>query len=525
MIRIVNSRSISHLTRFLRVASRTLLTPLPVQEPSKNLPDEAKSVVISKLLGDFILAFTKETQMSYDHKGADSDKSTRRIASSDLAPSSVSFHESLIVSTSVFKESEQNEDIEISSVDKLSNDPSAYWPMSNDFSYDSFSSLTDITPCNLSKVSLNDHSLSNNYDTSLCDNSVSADETEVEILPVLSEIIPCISSSDKVVSTLNGSQSSILANKTQCDNFSNDLVDSELCQSITDDVSSDYSQAEATKPSMVSVEFSTVSNSNLVFDKMISDSNYISSMISSKNLKNSLTSSCSIYSSSSLGNLSESMTSSGISSGSIMCSSYASGSIVSSASSTSVLEDANKCEKDSVSNISVHEKSTKVNALKSSSRQCSVNDDIENVGDIPTIIRETGSSNKSGGPAEIDHGLAEISIDDGSKSGFNAVSSKELLEESLKSNPSTDEAVPTNERTKQDVYVEMEIFRLFLSSAKETDMEDILGLHQSIYDSSGLFLEPLKRGGRRTPNTSPHGSPGRHRRSADKFHSQRYLIF
>ncbi|XP_018026863.1 uncharacterized protein LOC108682243 [Hyalella azteca] len=52
--------------RFLRSASRTLHLPISVQSPSKNLPEEARAVVISKQLGDFIMAYTKETQTHHD---------------------------------------------------------------------------------------------------------------------------------------------------------------------------------------------------------------------------------------------------------------------------------------------------------------------------------------------------------------------------------------------------------------------------------------------------------------------------
>ncbi|KAF2353646.1 Tubulin-tyrosine ligase/Tubulin polyglutamylase [Trinorchestia longiramus] len=52
--------------RFLRSASRTLHLPISVQSPSRNLPEEARAVVISKQLGDFIMAYTKETQTHYD---------------------------------------------------------------------------------------------------------------------------------------------------------------------------------------------------------------------------------------------------------------------------------------------------------------------------------------------------------------------------------------------------------------------------------------------------------------------------
>ncbi|XP_045613658.1 uncharacterized protein [Procambarus clarkii] len=61
--------------RFLRSASRTLHTPMNVQNPSKTLPSEARAVVISKQLGDFIQAYTKETHIYLD-QGASSSCSS-----------------------------------------------------------------------------------------------------------------------------------------------------------------------------------------------------------------------------------------------------------------------------------------------------------------------------------------------------------------------------------------------------------------------------------------------------------------
>ncbi|XP_063878437.1 tubulin polyglutamylase TTLL5-like isoform X4 [Scylla paramamosain] len=52
--------------RFLRSASRTLHCPMNVQNPSKTLPSEARAVVISKQLGDFIQAYTRETHIYLD---------------------------------------------------------------------------------------------------------------------------------------------------------------------------------------------------------------------------------------------------------------------------------------------------------------------------------------------------------------------------------------------------------------------------------------------------------------------------
>ncbi|CAL4122313.1 unnamed protein product, partial [Meganyctiphanes norvegica] len=52
--------------RFLRSATRTLHVPISVQAPSKSLPNEARAVVISKQLGDFIQAYTKETHLYLD---------------------------------------------------------------------------------------------------------------------------------------------------------------------------------------------------------------------------------------------------------------------------------------------------------------------------------------------------------------------------------------------------------------------------------------------------------------------------
>ncbi|MPC12275.1 Tubulin polyglutamylase TTLL5 [Portunus trituberculatus] len=52
--------------RFLRSASRTLHSPMNVQNPSKTLPSEARAVVISKQLGDFIQAYTRETHIYLD---------------------------------------------------------------------------------------------------------------------------------------------------------------------------------------------------------------------------------------------------------------------------------------------------------------------------------------------------------------------------------------------------------------------------------------------------------------------------
>ncbi|RXG51338.1 Tubulin polyglutamylase TTLL5 [Armadillidium vulgare] len=52
--------------RFLRSATRTLHLPFNVQAPSKTLPHEARAVVISKQLGDFIQAYTKETHLYVD---------------------------------------------------------------------------------------------------------------------------------------------------------------------------------------------------------------------------------------------------------------------------------------------------------------------------------------------------------------------------------------------------------------------------------------------------------------------------
>ncbi|XP_076045386.1 uncharacterized protein LOC143027756 isoform X2 [Oratosquilla oratoria] len=53
--------------KFLRSATRTLHYPMNVQAPSKTLPGEARAVVISKQLGDFIQAYTKETNLYLDH--------------------------------------------------------------------------------------------------------------------------------------------------------------------------------------------------------------------------------------------------------------------------------------------------------------------------------------------------------------------------------------------------------------------------------------------------------------------------
>ena len=56
---------------------------------------------------------------------------------------------------------------------------------------------------------------------------------------------------------------------------------------------------------------------------------------------------------------------------------------------------------------------------------------------------------------------------------------------------------------------------------RETDIEEVLALQTRLHNSAGMFLDSARRGGAaatstrrpRTPNTSPHGSPRRGRKS------------
>ncbi|MCL4131906.1 UNVERIFIED_CONTAM: hypothetical protein GTU68_055116 [Idotea baltica] len=72
--------------RFLRSATRTLHLPFNVQAPSRTLPHEARAVVISKQLGDFIQAYTKETHLYLDQTSAASSSSLSSQCPTPSAP-------------------------------------------------------------------------------------------------------------------------------------------------------------------------------------------------------------------------------------------------------------------------------------------------------------------------------------------------------------------------------------------------------------------------------------------------------
>ncbi|XP_066958214.1 tubulin polyglutamylase TTLL5-like isoform X1 [Macrobrachium rosenbergii] len=74
--------------RFLKSAARTLHNPLNVQNPSKTLPSEARAVVISKQLGDFIQAYTKETHIYLDQGTSASCSSLSSQCPTSVATSS-----------------------------------------------------------------------------------------------------------------------------------------------------------------------------------------------------------------------------------------------------------------------------------------------------------------------------------------------------------------------------------------------------------------------------------------------------
>ncbi|KAK7075408.1 hypothetical protein SK128_010977, partial [Halocaridina rubra] len=74
--------------RFLKSAARTLHNPLNVQNPSKTLPSEARAVVISKQLGDFIQAYTKETHIYLDQGNSASCSSLSSQCPTSVATSS-----------------------------------------------------------------------------------------------------------------------------------------------------------------------------------------------------------------------------------------------------------------------------------------------------------------------------------------------------------------------------------------------------------------------------------------------------
>nr|XP_027207792.1 tubulin polyglutamylase TTLL5-like isoform X2 [Penaeus vannamei] len=74
--------------RFLKSATRTLHAPLNIQNPSKSLPSEARAVVISKQLGDFIQAYTKETHIYLDQGASSSCSSLSSQCPTSVATSS-----------------------------------------------------------------------------------------------------------------------------------------------------------------------------------------------------------------------------------------------------------------------------------------------------------------------------------------------------------------------------------------------------------------------------------------------------
>ncbi|KAK8729395.1 hypothetical protein OTU49_008809, partial [Cherax quadricarinatus] len=97
----------------------------------------------------------------------------------------------------------------------------------------------------------------------------------------------------------------------------------------------------------------------------------------------------------------------------------------------------------------------------------------------------------------------------------------------------------SDQQQAKDEHITMDLYRAFMSSAGESDLEEVLALQTRMHNSAGVFLEATRRSRYssghhsgsvstsytpttssstsssrpRTPTVSPHGSPRRNRRS------------
>ncbi|XP_045613657.1 tubulin polyglutamylase TTLL5 isoform X3 [Procambarus clarkii] len=416
--------------RFLRSASRTLHTPMNVQNPSKTLPSEARAVVISKQLGDFIQAYTKETHIYLD-QGASSSCSSL----SSQCPTTVT----------------------------TSSEPS--------------------TP----------HVTSPPYTSTLSLNSAPAGSS------MSASMSASTSSIDNAPASVCGSTTSI--NNSGCVPKSESCS---LCNSPPPVKKSDSSTSVSSPPPVTESHSLTLVNS----------SNFVSLSSSSVSVN-----STPFYLSGSTTSVNSPPSVS------------LSGSFTSINSPPSIAFSASSNSISSPPSVSITGSSTSINFLPPSKTPSSVsisslNSATDIGGEIVTLpprVRRLKSDGDTAGP---------IIEGDGSKMSTSLDSSDLQRQTSDESN--------TQQQQAKDEHITMDLYRAFMSSAGESDLEEVLALQTRMHNSAGVFLEASRRsryssghhsGGimstsytpttasstsssrPRTPTASPQGSPRRNRRS------------
>ncbi|XP_042216637.1 tubulin polyglutamylase TTLL5-like isoform X2 [Homarus americanus] len=421
--------------RFLRSATRTLHTPLNVQQnPSKTLPSEARAVVISKQLGDFIQAYTKETHIYLD-QGASSSCSSL----SSQCPTTVA----------------------------TSSEPS--------------------TP----------HITSPPYTSTLSLNSP----------PAGSSMSTSMSAS---TSSINNAPMSICGSTTSI-NYSGCIPKSESCSlsSSPPPVKKSESSFSVNSPLHVSESdgLTSVNNSALV-------SLYSSSV--------SFNSCPPLYFSGSTTSINSPPS---VSMSSSFTSFNSHPSIAFSASSNSI---------SSPPSVSVNGSSTSINfpppsKTPSSVSISSLNSATDVGGEIVTLPPRVRRLKSDGDTA------VPIIEGDGSKMSTS-------LDSSDLQKHTSDQPLTQQQQQIRDEHITMDLYRAFMSSAGESDLEEVLALQTRMHNSAGVFLEASRRSRfssgyhsgaassssssytptassstsssrPRTPTASPHGSPRRNRRS------------
>ncbi|XP_071541854.1 uncharacterized protein [Panulirus ornatus] len=418
--------------RFLKSATRTLQTPMNVQNPSKTLPSEARAVVISKQLGDFIQAYTKETHIYLDQGTSSSCSSL-----SSQCPTSVA----------------------------TSSEPSTPHVTSPPFT----STLSINSPSAGSSMSASmsaSTSSINNAPASICDSTSSVNNSG------------CTSKSESC--SLSSSPPAIKKSESSAS------------------VSTPPSITESDSLTPVNVAtFVPLSSSS------VSVNNYpplcLSGSTSSINSPPSVSMSDSCTSINSPPSIAFSAS----------CSSICSPPSVSvSGSSTSVNFPSPSKTPSSVS----------ISSLNSAS------DIGVEIATLPPRVRRLKSDGDNAVP---------IIEGDGSKMSTS-------LDSSDLQKHTSEQQVHVQQQQTKDEHITMDLYRAFMSSAGESDLEEVLALQTRMHNSAGVFLEATRRSRYtpgshsgagstsshtptassstsssrpRTPNASPHGSPRRTRRS------------